>query len=106
MTKVPSKGDLSSITPLYLSFTSTWSKVGQRPDQSDFSMRSKENLTSSVVTSPRPLLHISPFFKVKGMCMPSSDTLMLSTNSEGFQPHVPSAPSVVTARHGMQANSV
>ena len=58
MRKVPSKGDFRTMTPLYLSFTSTWSRVGQRALQSVFSMRSKEYLTSSVVSSPRLSLHI------------------------------------------------
>src|SRR6185312_8966626 len=45
-------GDLSLITPLYLSLTTTLSSVGQRPPQSVPGMRSNENLTSSAVTSP------------------------------------------------------
>src|SRR5260370_15302503 len=50
--QVATNGDFSTMTPLYLSLTSTRSRVGQRALQSDFSMRSKEYLTSSAVSSP------------------------------------------------------
>jgi len=46
--------------------------VGQRALQSVFSMRSKEYLTSSVVSSPRLSLHIQPCFRVKEMWVGSS----------------------------------
>src|SRR5215470_1091718 len=85
MRKVPWKGDLRTMTPLYLSFTSTWSRVGKRALQSDFSMRSKEYLTSSAVSSPASLLHICPGLRVKEMWVGSS-WVHFSTYSDGSQP--------------------
>ena len=100
---VAAKGAFSTITPLSLSFTSTRSSVGKRAAQSDFSMRSKENFTSSAVTSPPSLVHIRPGFSVKEMVTGSS-CVIFSTYSDGTQPHLPSACLVGTARRGRQAN--
>ena len=67
MSQVATKGAFRTIVSLYLSLTATWSSVGHRELQSDFSMRSNENLTSADVSSPRSLLHIRPGFRVNEM---------------------------------------
>ena len=90
------------MTPLYLSVTSTWSSVGQRLFQSDFSMRSNEYLTSSAVSSPKSPLHMKPGFSLKAMWR-SSVCSTFSTYSEGAQAQSAVGAATGTARRGSVA---
>ena len=58
--QIGAKGYLSLITPFSESTTSTLSTESYLTFHSDSFMRSKEYLTSSAVTSPKPFDHLSP----------------------------------------------
>ena len=82
-------GAFRTMTPVYLSTTSTRSRSFQSTAFPDFRLgslyRSNENFTSSAVTSPKPFVHWTPGRRVKRTWV--SSTCLSSRARSGCQSH-------------------
>ena len=92
-----------TMTPLYLSITSTRSISLHLPSHSDSFNRSYENLTSSAVSSPYPPSHIRPGFSLNAICK-GSVYAILSAAADAS--HSQESPRRISINVGMIAFSV